>query len=212
VAFELVVVGTSLGGLHALEVLLAGLPDDFPASVAIVQHRHKDSQNTLSFFLQQHSALPLKEPEDKEVIVPGHIYLAPADYHLLVEAPDCAAEKHRPYFSLSTEAPVEYARPSIDVLFESAADAYTKKVIGVILTGSNQDGAQGLAKIKARGGLTVVQAPTTAESSLMPEAALAKALRGDSAQSEGIATATVDRILLLSEIAPFVVNLVNRRT
>lgn len=204
-AFELVVVGTSLGGLRALEVLLAGLPDNFPAAVAVVQHRHKDSENTLSFFLQQHSALPLKEPEDKEVIVPGHIYLAPADYHLLVEAP-C-------YFALSTEAPVEYARPSIDVLFESAADAYAKKVIGVILTGSNQDGAQGLAKIKARGGLTVVQAPTTAESRPMPEAALALAKRGDSAQlSEGIATATVDWILSLSEIAPFVVNLVNRHT
>jgi two-component system chemotaxis response regulator CheB len=194
-AFELVVVGTSLGGLHALEVLLAGFPRDFPASVAVVQHRHKDSENRLSFFLQQHSALPLKEPEDKEAIIPGYIYLAPADYHLLVEAPRRAPEGYRSYFALSTEAAVEYARPSIDVLFESAADAYTKKLIGIILTGANQDGAKGLAKIKACGGLTVVQAPTTAESRLMPETA--------------ITTATVDWILSLSEIAPFVVNLLN---
>lgn len=183
-AFELVVVGTSLGGLHALEVLLAGLPKGFPVSVAVVQHRHKDSENTLSFFLQQHSLLPLKEPEDKEAIVPGQVYLAPADYHLLVEPGS---------FALSTEAPVEYARPSIDVLFESAADAYAEKVIGVILTGANQDGAQGLAKIKAHGGLAVVQEPATAFSPTMPQAA--------------IALVRVDWILPLSEIAPFVVNL-----
>jgi len=185
-AFELVVVGTSLGGLEALHVLLTALPKNFPASMAVVQHRHKNSENTLSFFLQQHSVLPLKEPEDKEVIVPGNVYLAPADYHLLVEPGS---------FALSTEAPVEYARPSIDVLFESAADAYTKRVIGVILTGSNQDGAQGLAKIKARGGFAVVQEPATAFSRSMPEAA--------------IAATKVDWILPLSEIGPFVVNLVN---
>jgi len=185
-AFELVVVGTSLGGLEALHVLLTALPKNFPASMAVVQHRHKSAENTLSFFLQQHSALPLKEPEDKEVIVPGYVYLAPADYHLLVEPGS---------FALSTEAPVEYARPSIDVLFESAADAYTKRVIGVILTGSNQDGAQGLAKIKARGGFAVVQEPATAFSRSMPEAA--------------IAATRVDWILPLSEIGPFVVNLVN---
>lgn len=183
-AFELVVVGTSLGGLHALEVLLTGLPKGFPVSVAVVQHRHKDSENTLSFFLQQHSSLPLKEPEDKEAIVPGQVYLAPADYHLLVEPGS---------FALSTEAPVEYARPSIDVLFESAADAYAEKVIGVILTGANQDGAQGLAKIKAHGGLAVVQEPATAFSPTMPQAA--------------IAAVRVDWILPLSSIAPFVVNL-----
>lgn len=183
-AFELVVVGTSLGGLHALEVLLAGLPKDFPVSVAVVQHRHKDSENTLSFFLQQHSSLPLKEPEDKEAIVPGQVYLAPADYHLLVEPGS---------FALSTEAPVEYARPSIDVLFESAAEVYAEKVIGVILTGANQDGAQGLAKIKAHGGLAVVQEPATAFSPTMPQAA--------------IAAVRVDWILPLLEIAPFVVNL-----
>lgn len=196
--FELVVVGTSLGGLSALEVLLAALPKSFPGSVAIVQHRHKDSDNTLSALLQQHTDLPLKEPEDKEVILPGHIYLAPADYHLLIEAPHHAASQdQRPYFALSTEAPVEYVRPSIDVLFQSAADVYAEKVIGVILTGSNQDGAQGLAKIKARGGLTVVQAPITAASRPMPEAA--------------IKTVAVDWILPLAEIAPLVVKIFNQQ-
>lgn len=193
-AFELVVVGTSLGGLRALEVLLAGLPKSFPASMVIVQHRHKDSEYTLSALLQQQTSLPLIEPEDKEVILPGHIYLAPADYHLLIESPDDrSASQQLPYFTLSTDAPVEYARPSIDVLFHSAADAYAEKVIGVILTGSNQDGAQGLAQIKARGGLAVVQAPATAESPTMPKAA--------------INAVAVDWILSLVEIAPFVATL-----
>lgn len=183
-AFELIVVGTSLGGLRALESLLSGLPKSFPVSMAIVQHRHKTSDNTLRTLLQQYSALPLKEPEDKEVVVPGRVYLAPADYHLLVETGS---------FALSTEAPVSYARPSIDVLFESAADAYAQRVIGVILTGANQDGAQGLAKIKACGGLTVVQEPSTAESRTMPEAA--------------IAAVAVDWVLPLEAIASFLLNL-----
>ena len=184
--FELVVVGTSLGGLHALEVLLSGLPKSFPLSLAVVQHRHKDSDNTLSIFLQRHSALPLKEAEDREMIVPGWVYLAPANYHLMVEARS---------FALSTDAPVSYARPSIDVLFESAADAYAEKVIGVILTGASRDGAQGLAKIKARGGLAVVQEPATAESHTMPEAA--------------IAAVAVNSILLLKDVAPFLVEVCN---
>jgi two-component system chemotaxis response regulator CheB len=184
--FELVVVGTSLGGLHALEVLLSGLPNSFPLSIAVVQHRYKDSNLSLSFFLQPHCALPLKEAEDKEVIVPGRVYFAPADYHLLVEPGRLA---------LSTEAPVLYARPSIDVLFESAADAYAKRVIGVIMTGASHDGAAGLASIKAGGGLTVVQEPTTAQSRIMPEAA--------------IAAVAVDAILLLEDIAPFLVKVCN---
>lgn len=182
--FKLIVVGTSLGGLHALEVMLAGLPKNFPLPVAIVQHRDKASDSTLATLLQQCSALPIKEPEDKEAIVPGHVYLAPANYHLLVEPGS---------FALSTEAPVSYARPSINVLFESAADAYTELVIGVVLTGANDDGAQGLAKIKTRGGLTIVQEPRTAENSIMPEAA--------------IEAAAVNRVLPLAEIAPFLVKL-----
>jgi two-component system chemotaxis response regulator CheB len=183
-SFELIVVGTSMGGLNALSILLAGLPKSFLVPVAVVQHRHKDSDNTLSSFLQRHSTLPLKAVEDKEIIMPGWIYLAPADYHLLVEQGS---------FALSTEAPVSYARPSIDVLFESAADVYAERVIGVILTGANHDGAQGLAKIQQRGGLAIIQDPATAESRTMPEAA--------------IATVKPDWILPLSGIAPCLVKL-----
>ncbi len=185
--YELIVLGTSLGGLRALEVLLAGLPKSFPLPIAIAQHRHKDSDDTLSFFLQRQCALPLKEAEDKEVIIPGRVYLAPADYHLLIEA-GC--------FALSTEAPVSYARPSIDVLFESAADAYGNRVIGVILTGASDDGTQGLLRIKAHGGSAIVQDPSTAESPTMPKAA--------------IKSVPVDWILPLRDIAPLLVNLCNR--
>ena len=183
--FELVVVGTSLGGLSALETLLKGLPSNFPAAVAIVQHRHKDSNIGLSHFLQSCSALPLQDAADKAAIVPGQIYLAPADYHLLVESVG--------RFALSTDVAVSYARPSIDVLFESAADAYGQRTIGIILTGSGSDGAAGLAKIKARGGLAIVQDPQTAESPMMPKAA--------------IATTAVDWILPLVDIAPRLIHL-----
>lgn len=186
-SYELVVVGTSLGGLRALEVLLAGLPKSFSLPVAIAQHRHKDSDETLRTFLQTQCVLPLEEVEDKEVIIPGRVYLAPADYHLLVEA-GC--------FALSTESPVSYARPSIDVLFESAADAYGNKVIGVILTGASHDGSQGLLRIKYHGGLAIVQEPSTAESPTMPKAA--------------IAAVAVDWILPLCDITPLLVNLCNR--
>lgn len=190
-AFQLVVVGASLGGLQALEVLLAGLPRNFPVPVAIVQHRHKASDDKLRMRLQQYSPLVVKEPQDKEEIVPGCIYLAPADYHLMTEA----ASDSVPYdcFSLSTDAPVTYARPSIDVLFETAADTYAEKLIGVLLTGANHDGSQGMAKIRARGGRTVVEEPSTATCSIMPKAA--------------IAAGAAEKILPLVEIAPLLVKI-----
>jgi two-component system chemotaxis response regulator CheB len=137
--FQLVVVGASLGGLQALEVLLAGLPRNFPVPVAIVQHRHKSSDDKLRMMLQQYTPLVVIEPQDKEEIVPGCIYLAPADYHLMIEAGSDSVPY--PCFSLSTDAPVTYARPSIDVLFETAADTYAEKLIGVLLTGANHDGS-----------------------------------------------------------------------
>jgi two-component system, chemotaxis family, protein-glutamate methylesterase/glutaminase len=187
IRYKIVVVGASLGGLRALGILLSGLPEDFALPVAIVQHRGSDLDNTLTPILQRHSALPVGEAEDKEVIRAGHVYLSPANYHLLVEKGN---------FALSTDAAVVYARPSIDVLFESAAETYEEGVIGVLLTGANTDGAQGLAKIKEHGGISVVQEPSTAESSIMPKAAIAKSV--------------IDRVLPLSEIAPFLVNLLNR--
>jgi len=178
--YEVVVIGTSQGGLQGLEVLLADLPAHFPSVVAIVQHRSKEVEDMLASLLQEHRCLPVQEAEDKMPMVPGHVYLAPADFHLLVEPGR---------FALSSEEPVWCARPSIDVLFESCADAYGSSAIGVILTGANADGAQGLAAIKARGGLAIVQDPKTAENRVMCDAALA-------------ATA-VDKVLPLEEIGPF---------
>ena len=129
----------------------------------MVQHRGKDSEPELCEFLDRQSSLPVSEPDDKEIVLPGHAYLAPRDYHLLIE------EKS---FALSTEPPVAFARPSIDVLFESAADEYREHAIGVILTGANRDGAWGLARIKASGGLTLVEDPASAAFREMPAAAI----------------------------------------
>jgi two-component system chemotaxis response regulator CheB len=182
--FAIVVIGTSTGGLTALKQLLGALPEHFPLPVAVAQHRHRDSDNRLGDHLQPYLVLPIKEVEDKDALLPGHIYLAPADYHLLVE-PE--------HLSLSIDEPVSFARPSIDVLFESAADTYTDQVIGIILTGANQDGARGLAKIKAYGGVAIAQDPTTAENGTMPQAA--------------INTLSVDYILPLTAIAPCLIDL-----
>jgi two-component system chemotaxis response regulator CheB len=181
--YEIIVVGASLGGFRALEVLLGGLPGNFWLPVAVVQHRSSDSDDSLVTLLARHSQLPVFEVEDKRAITPGQIYIAPADYHLLIE------ERH---FALTTEAPIKFARPSIDVFFESAADAYAERLIGILLTGSNGDGAHGMLKIKERGGLTVVQEPATAHSSQMPEAALA--------------LMKVDKVLRVEDIAPFLLN------
>lgn len=163
-ADKLIVIGASLGGFSALKLVLGKLPPAFSTPIAIVQHRHKESQTTLASYLQPLIPLPIREVEDKDEIAGGKIYLAPADYHLLVEPG---------YFALTTDEPVSYARPSIDVLFESAADVYRDRVTGIVLTGANQDGAQGAAAIKARGGRVIVQDPTTAESPVMPAAAIA---------------------------------------
>ena len=162
-AGEIIVVGASRGGLKALEAVLSGLDSDFVLPVVIVQHRGKDLETGLCEYLGRYSPLPVSEPEDKEPILQSHVYLAPRDYHLLIEAMS---------FALSTDPPVNFARPSIDVLFESAAHEYKERSIGVILTGSNQDGAQGLAAIKSQGGMTMVEDPLTAAHRTMPDAAL----------------------------------------
>ncbi|BAZ66643.1 MAG: chemotaxis protein CheB [Pelatocladus maniniholoensis HA4357-MV3] len=191
--YKLIVIGTSLGGLEALQVILSGLPETFPIPIAVVQHRHKSSDDTLRLLLQNYSNLVIKEAEDKEDILAGQVYLAPADYHLLVESKSLTVSQ--PYFSLSTDAPVTYARPSIDVLFETAAEAYNQKLIGMLLTGANQDGVQGLAKIQARGGITIVQEPESAHCSVMPAAA--------------IALGVADKVLSLLEIPAFLVKICN---
>lgn len=161
-SYELVAVGVSAGGLHALCTLIRSLPDEFDMAMAIVQHRSPASEY-LGELLQDCTRLPVREVEDKEPICPGHLYLAPPDYHLLVEPG---------HFTLSKEEPVRWSRPSIDVMFESAADAYGRGAIGMVLTGANSDGARGLRRIVDAGGYAIVQDPKTAEVPTMPVAAL----------------------------------------
>ena len=162
VGYDIVMVGTSWGGLAALRALVAGLPEDLCMAVTIVQHRHKDSDHMLRTLLQERSTLTVCEVEDKMPIEHGTVYVAPPDYHTLIEPG---------HFSLSTEAPVRYSRPSIDVAFTSAADSYGHRAVGIVLTGANTDGAEGLRLISDRGGLALVQDPATAESPTMPRAA-----------------------------------------
>jgi two-component system chemotaxis response regulator CheB len=162
--YELVVVGTSWGGLAALGRLLDHLPEELDLPIAIAQHRGAGSlEGALAASLERRILRRVREVEDKDPMERGHVYVAPPDYHLLVE---------RGSFALSVDERVRHARPSIDVLFESAADAYGAGVIGVILTGANDDGAAGLARIKERGGIAIAQDPATAEAPMMPRAAI----------------------------------------
>jgi two-component system, chemotaxis family, protein-glutamate methylesterase/glutaminase len=162
VGYDIAVVGTSWGGLAALRTLVSGLPDSFAMAVVLVQHRHKDSDSLLRVLLQERTGLEVCEVEDKMPIEHGRVYVAPPDYHTLVEPG---------HFSLSTEAPVRYSRPSIDVTFTSAADSYAHRTVGIVLTGANADGSAGLRRISDRGGMAIVQEPSTAESPTMPAAA-----------------------------------------
>jgi two-component system chemotaxis response regulator CheB len=161
---ELVVVGASWGGLHAISTLLDGLPDGLDAPIVIAQHRSADPRaDGLSALLRTHTKRTLCEPDDQQELQPRTVYLAPSDYHLLVEPGSLA---------LSLEARVQYSRPSIDVLFETAADAYGSEVVAVVLTGANDDGARGAAAVARAGGTVVVEDPATAERPEMPRAAL----------------------------------------
>lgn len=191
--YELLVIGCSMGGMHALQVIFGALPKDFPLPIAVVQHRYRTSNEGLPAFLRRHTPLDVVDTTDKEWIKSGTVYLAPANYHLLVQR-----EKERGELSLSVDEAVAYSRPSIDVLFESAADAYGSGVIGVVLTGANADGARGAKRIKSRGGFVIAQDPATAESPAMPQAA--------------IDATRVDRILPLDRIGPFLVELCRNST
>ena len=176
--YKAVVIGTSTGGLYALREVLRPLPKDFAAPIVIVQHISSHSDMFLLNYLREYCAIKIKEADEKENILPGHAYIAPPNFHLLIEKGGS--------LSLTVDEKVSYARPSIDVLFETAADAYKEKLIGVVLTGANSDGSLGLAKIKEKGGLTIVQEPKEAEADAMPKAA--------------IAAASVDYILELDKI------------
>lgn len=161
---EAVVMGASAGGMRALKTILDALPRDFSLPVAIVQHVASHADSFMAEYLGRDAALVVKEAGDKEAMQAGHVYLAPPDYHLLLEEDKT--------FSLSVDARVNFSCPSIDVLFESAAESFGGAVIGVLLTGASADGSAGLKAIKKAGGLTIVQDPETAESPYMPQSAL----------------------------------------
>ena len=179
--YEAVVIGVSAGGLAALDQILPQLDCHFCIPILIVQHIGADSDSYLPTHFDVRCAMTVKEAEDKERIQEGRIYFAPPNYHMLVEQDRCIA--------LSIDEKVNYSRPSIDVLFETAAITYRQKLIGVVLTGANHDGAKGLARIKQYGGLTIVQNPESAEVDTMPRAAMG--------------ATEVDKILSLKEIASF---------
>ena len=161
-----IVVGGSAGGIDALLELLPALPATLQAAVLVVLHLPRDRRSLLVEIFQPRCALPLREAQDKDAITPGSVSFAPPDYHLLVDA--------GPRLALSVDAPLHFSRPSIDVLFESAADQYGERLVGILLSGANEDGARGLEAIAAAGGLVVVQDPASAPMPTMPQAALAR--------------------------------------
>lgn len=179
--YAAVVIGVSAGGLAALDRILSKLDAHFSLPVLIVQHISPDSQNYLPIHYAGRCPLQVKEAEDKEPIRNGTVYFAPPNYHLMVECDRSIA--------LSIDPKVNFSRPSVDILFETAADAFCSELVGVVLTGGNSDGAAGLAKIKSYGGLAVVQSPETAEVDAMPCAA--------------IEAANPDYVLPLNEIGNF---------
>ena len=163
--YEAIVIGVSSGGMNAMKVMFSLLPKNFSIPIIIVQHISAHSDSQWIELLNEKSNLNIKEADEKEKIEKGNVYIAPSNYHLLI-----GKDKT---FSLTIDERVNYARPSIDVLFESAADSYASKLIGVVLTGSNNDGTKGLNRIQECGGLTIVQDPKTAESAYMPASAIA---------------------------------------
>ncbi|CAH0150744.1 chemotaxis protein CheB [Pseudomonas mediterranea] len=164
-AIEAIAVGASAGGVEALLRLFGHLRKGFRLPVLVVLHLPNERYSQLAQVLDHRLAIPVEEARDKQDIRPGTLYVATPGYHLSVEADRS--------LSLSLEEPVHHSRPSIDVLFESAADVYGAKLLAIVLTGANDDGAKGLARVKELGGTTVVQDPAEAQVSTMPEAALA---------------------------------------
>lgn len=162
---EAIVLGASAGALEALSTLLPSLPATYRVPLLVVVHLPPDRKSVLAELLQSRSALRVVEAEDKEPIVRGSVYVAPPDYHVLVEMDRS--------ISLSTEEAVRFSRPSIDVLFQSAADVYRQELIGIVLTGANSDGAIGLRAVCDGGGIGIVQSPSSAEAAAMPLAAAA---------------------------------------
>jgi len=176
---DAIVIGTSAGGVEALSVLLPSLPEGLRAAVLVVLHLPRERPSLLVEIFTPKCRLPVREAEDKEPIEPGVVYFAPPDYHLLVD--------NGPRVALSADEPVNFSRPSIDVLFESAADIYGARLIGIILTGASHDGALGLEAVRCAGGVTIVQEPESAQAPTMAESALKRG--------------PVDHVLSLEQIA-----------
>jgi len=176
---DAIVIGTSAGGVEALSVLLPSLPEGLRAAVLVVLHLPRERPSLLVDIFTPKCRLPVREAEDKEPIEPGVVYFAPPDYHLLVDS--------GPRVALSADEPVNFSRPSIDVLFESAADFYGARLIGIILTGASHDGALGLEAVRRAGGVTIVQEPESAQAPTMAESALKRG--------------PVDHVLSLEQIA-----------
>lgn len=184
-ATKAIAIGGSAGALEALALILPALPRDFPLPIALVLHLPAQRPNVVPEVLAAGCALQVREAADKEPLLPATLYVAPPGYHLLIERTLTLA--------LSVDEPVRFSRPSIDVLFESAADAYGPALLGVLLSGASDDGAQGLASIKRAGGRTLVQAPESARSPAMPAA--------------GARAAAVDWTLPPEQIGPWLVQL-----
>lgn len=186
-----VAVGCSLGGFRAVGTVLAGLPRGFPAPIAVVQHRSSHGTEDYAAAIRRGSPLTVREAEDKEVPEPGVVYLAPAGYHLLLDAGA---------FALSVDEPVNFARPSIDVMFESLAEEVGPAAIAIVLSGASRDGCEGAVRVREAGGRVVVQDPADAESSVLPRATLAAV--------SAIATDVV--VVPLVGVAPWLVGAVRR--
>lgn len=187
--YEAIVIGVSSGGMNALKIIFSALPADFSMPIIIVLHVGALSDSLWIPLLNEKSNLHVKEADEKEKIEKGIIYIAPPNYHLLIE-------KDRT-FSLTIDERVNFARPSIDVLFESAAEAYRNKLIGIVLTGANNDGTNGIIRIKECGGLAIIQDPKTAESPYMPKSAI------DAIEA--------DYILALEEIVELLIKIDNQK-
>ena len=180
---EAIVIGSSAGGLHALIGLLGKLPENYSIPLIIVQHRSKDERDLLEKILSDKCKIKIGQAEEKEKIKKGNVYFAPPNYHLLIEKDFT--------FSLSNDPLINYARPSIDFLFQTAANAYKDKLTGIVLTGANRDGSNGIMKIKENGGVTIVQNPDTSEFNTMP--------------MEAVATGCADFVMDLDEISEYLI-------
>lgn len=181
---EAIVIGTSAGGLSVLTEILQSLPSDYNLPIIIVQHRSKDERELLEKILSEKCKIKVSQAEEKEEIKNGNVYFAPPNYHLLIEKNFT--------FSLTNDPLVNYSRPSIDVLFQTAANAYKDKLTGIVLTGANGDGSNGVRMIKDNGGVTIAQDPETAEFDSMP--------------MEAIATGCIDYIMSLIEIKEYILS------